>query len=82
MEEEILTEIKQYQRVLFVEEGIKTGGLAQYVGAELLERKYSGEYRIRAVENRFVPHASPVEATALCRLDSMSLINDYQEFFK
>ena len=82
VEEEILTELKQYQRVLFVEEGIKTGGLAQYVGAELLERKYSGEYRIRAVENRFVPHASPAEATALCRLDSMSLINDYQEFFE
>ncbi len=82
VEEEIFAVIQQYERIIFVEEGIKAGGLAQLIGAELLERHFSGQYRIRAVENRFVPHASPAEATQLCRLDSESIINDYQELFK
>lgn len=82
LDEEVFDLMKQFEHILFVEEGIKTGGLAQYVGAELLERKYSGQYCVRAVENCFVPHASPAEATQLCRLDSESIINDYSEFFR
>ncbi len=82
VEEELFAELKQYEQILFVEEGIKAGGLAQYVGAGLLEQNFSGQYRIRAVENRFVPHASPAEATQLCRLDSSSIIEDYSDFLK
>ena len=82
VEEEIFTELKQYKNILFLEEGIKAGGLAQHVGAELLERNFSGQYRIRAVDNRFVPHASPAEATSLCGLDYESIVKDYSDFLK
>lgn len=81
LEEEIFSLLRQYERILFVEEGSQTGGLGQYIAAKLLEQAYSGQYRIRAVENRFVPHASPAQATKLCRLDSESLMTDYQNFF-
>lgn len=82
LDEEIYAILRRYDRILFVEEGIRTGGLAEHVAAKLLEQDFHGKYRIRAVENRFVPHASPAEATALCRLDAQSLIEDYSEFFK
>ncbi len=81
LEQEILNLAKGYERILFVEEGIKTGGLAQYLASQLLEQGYKGDYRIRAVENRFVPHMSPKEALAFCRLDAESLINDYKQYF-
>ncbi len=81
-EDEMLNAIKSYDRILFVEEGIKTGGLSQYIASRLLEEGYKGDIRIQAVDNRFVPHATPAEATAVCRLDSESLIEDYKDFLK
>ena len=82
LQNEIFELLHRYERILFVEEGIRSGGLAEHVGAALQEQDYAGKFRIRAVENRFIPQASPAEATALCRLDAESLINDYTEFFK
>lgn len=73
--------MKEAERILFVEEGIQTGGLGQYVGAKLLEEGYKGQYKLRGVDNCFVPQATPAEATALCRLDSASLIQDYKDYF-
>ena len=82
IEDEILSVMEAHKRILFVEEGIQTGGLSQYLAARLLERDYHGSVRIRAVNNRFVPHATPAEATQLCRLDAQSIVEDFGEFFK
>ncbi len=82
VEQDILAELKAHECILFVEEGIKAGGLSQYLCSRLMEEGWKGDIRIRAVDGRFVPHAAPAEATALVRLDGESLINDYKEFLK
>jgi len=46
-------------RVLFLEEGLRTGGVGERFGLHLLERGFSGEYTHRAVQG-FARHA-PVE---------------------
>lgn len=46
------------KRVLFFEEGMKKGGAGECFGSTLLENGFSGSYRITAVDNEFVPHAS------------------------
>lgn len=80
VEEEVFRLLHRQHQILFVEEGIQTGGLAQYVGAKLLEQGYHGQYRSRGVEG-FVAHATPAEATVLCRLDSESLVQDFAQYF-
>lgn len=82
VEQAIIDEMKSAKRILFVEEGIKIGGLSQYLSSRLLENSYKGEIQIRAVDNRFVPHATVDEATELCGLDAKSLIRDYRDFFE
>lgn len=60
-------------KILFVEEGIKNGGIGQLVGSMLLERGFTGKYKIQAVDNVFVPQASVESAIAKIGLDSESL---------
>lgn len=82
LEEEVFHILGQYRQVLFVEEGMKTGGLGQFVGAALLERGFGGKYRVCAVDNRFVPHATVAQATALCGLDGETLGRSHAAFFE
>lgn len=46
-----------YDRVVFFEEGVLRGGVAEQFGAALLERGFRGEYETVGVDGRFVPAA-------------------------
>lgn len=54
----IVEEIRKSKKAFFFEEGIKSGGVGEKLGAMLIENGYKGEYRITAVEDEFVAHAS------------------------
>ncbi len=56
------------QRVVFLEEGIKSGGIGEQIGCLLLERGFAGRYTLRAVDNRFVG-----QATVARSLESLGL---------
>ncbi|MBQ4101232.1 MAG: 1-deoxy-D-xylulose-5-phosphate synthase, partial [Oscillospiraceae bacterium] len=51
-----------YQNILFVEEGIKVGGVAEHFATSLLEKGYKGNFKIKAIDNQFVRHMSTTEA--------------------
>ncbi len=46
------------KKVLFFEEGMKNGGIGEKFGYNLLLKGYEGKYRLTAVEDEFVAHAS------------------------
>lgn len=46
------------KNVFFFEEGMKGGGVGEKFGCELLLRGYGGKYKLTAVEDEFVAHAS------------------------
>ncbi len=46
------------KKVYFFEEGIKSGGIAETFGSMLIQNGYKGKYKITAIENEFVKHAS------------------------
>lgn len=46
------------KNVLFFEEGMKNGGVAEGFASYLFEKGYKGKYRITAVNDEFVGHAS------------------------
>lgn len=60
--------------IYFFEEGIKSGGIGEKLGSELLEKGYSGKYRIKAIENKFVEQASVSELLCAYGLDCEAMI--------
>jgi len=73
LSDELIETVSGYQRLYFFEESVKSGGIAEYMAARLLEKGYNGEYEIHAIDNRFVAHAKSNESLKACGLDSESM---------
>ena len=58
---EILQIAKQYDRILFAEEGSRAGGIGEKLAAMLLDADYKGKFRCLAIDG-FVQQA-PVESS-------------------
>ncbi len=50
--------LREYKRVIFIEEGIKKGGIGESLCVALNENGFVGKYEIRAIDGEFVPQAS------------------------
>ncbi len=57
------------KKVLFFEEGIRSGGIGEHFGGKLLERGYKGMYRLIAVPDCFVAQASADRQCEIYGLD-------------
>lgn len=55
IDEKVIETALSYDNIYFVEEGIKTGGIAQQFSALLLERGFKGNLNITAINGKFVP---------------------------
>lgn len=55
-----VTKALDYDRVFFFEEGIKQGGIGESFLTLMCEKGFKGEYRLFAIDDKFVTHA-PVE---------------------
>lgn len=64
---------RQFDRILFVEEGIRRGGIAEHLGLELLTGGWSGTYRIIAIGEEFVAQGKPEECLAALGMDPASV---------
>ena len=66
---ELPDEALGYNKIVFFEEGIKTGGIAEQTLTKLTESGWRGEFVIRAVDDEFIPHSTVGEALAELGLD-------------
>lgn len=73
--DEIYEICKQYQHVLFYEEGIRNGGLGQLLLNGLYERGFDGKFQLHAIDG-FVPHGKIYELLADLELDRAAMIRD------
>lgn len=71
--EEVLSIAAAYPRVIFFEEAARAGGIAQQLGAALLERRYDGVYDPVAIDT-IVPHCSVEDGLKLTGLDVDSMV--------
>ena len=62
LEDELISIIKKFKKVIFVEESIKSGGIAEHLAAKLLEQKFKGDYLIKAIDNQFVSQATVAQS--------------------
>lgn len=69
----------KYSKVIFVEEGIKNGSVAQSFGIMMQEKGYKGYYKILAVDNCFVGQATVQNAIANCGFDAKAIAEAVDE---
>lgn len=69
------------KRVLFFEEGQRSGGIGERLGSILLQSGFNGKYSATAVEDRFVEQASVSDLLANYGLDKEAMIKKISEEF-
>ena len=74
LEEAAVEAALAFDRVLFLEEGIRSGGIGEHFALALMERGYRGRIQIRAIDNRFIPQGSVEEQLQLVGLDAASIV--------
>ncbi len=47
-----------FKNIIFFEEGVKSGGIAEKFGSLLINEHYNGKYKVCAINDEFVPHAT------------------------
>ncbi len=70
LSEELAAIINEYDEIFIFEEGIKKGGIAEHIAANVNPAKYS----ITAIDNAFVPAAKAEKARKLLGLDAESMM--------
>ncbi len=74
LNDDLLTELLNKKSIVFVEETIEQGGIAQKLSLKLLEKGFKGKFKNISIKG-FVSHASVDEAKKLCKLDYDSIKN-------
>ncbi len=65
----------KYSKIVFAEEGIKSGGIGEHLLSELNSYNYEGEYIHLAADGKMLTHASADELRKIFALDENSLLN-------
>ncbi|MEG6572056.1 1-deoxy-D-xylulose-5-phosphate synthase [[Clostridium] cellulosi] len=66
--------VNNYDRIIFFEEGIKRGGIAEHFGIELYEHGFNGKYSIHAIDNKFVKQGPVDKLLSLLGLDTEGMV--------
>ncbi len=72
VEQAVVDIAMRYDRVVFVEEGAKRGGLCEYMASRLMESGFNGAYIARAIEG-FIPPCTLDEGLKMHGLDADSV---------
>lgn len=70
---------ENYDKIVFFEEGIKSGGIAEKFSSELLKSGWKGQFTIKAVENSFVSYGETERQLAKFQLDTEGIIKTVGE---
>ena len=74
IEKDIINHFKKYKKILFFEEGIKSGGFFEHLILKLLENGFKGGFYIKAVDGIFVEHQAKEEAYESLGFDVKSIV--------
>ena len=69
-----LEQMKSYQKIFFYEEGIRSGSIGELCALQLMEQGYRGDFRLSAIEDRFIPQCGVEHGYQLFHADHASII--------
>ncbi len=64
-----------FRKVHFFEEGMRSGGVAETFESELYKEKFSGSYKMTAIEDVFILHSKDTQALSALKLDAQGMYN-------
>ena len=70
-----------FKKIIFFEESLKSGGVAEKFSTLLINLGYKGEYKINAVNDEFVKHATIDEQLNQYNLDIIGMKKVIEKFF-
>lgn len=76
IDSEAVNEAAKSERIFFVEEGIRYGGVGERFAACLLENGFKGEFNLNAIDDGLFPQMSVAEAILYNKLDSESIADN------
>lgn len=82
IETEAIKESLSFKNIIFFEEAIKSGGVAQKFGFALFGENYKGNYKAVAVPDEFVEHDSVDNQLKKYKLDLGGMVSEVLEFYK
>ncbi|MBQ9514689.1 MAG: 1-deoxy-D-xylulose-5-phosphate synthase, partial [Ruminococcus sp.] len=65
---------KGFDRIFFFEEGMLSGSVAENFRMLLDEQAYSGSYRVRAINDKYIHHASVAATLSHLGLDAQGMV--------
>lgn len=65
----------QFDNIWFFEEGIKNGGIARNFSDFLIIKNFKGNYRIKAINDKFVKQMSVSQALNMLKLDDEGMVS-------
>ena len=74
IDDEIIAIAKNFEKIYFFEEGMKSGGIGEHFGGLLSGIGYKGEFLITAIDNEFLPQQSVEKTLEKLNLDEQSMI--------
>ncbi len=74
----LINKLMEYKNIQFFEEGIKSGGIGQHIGNLLAEKDFCGNYKVHAIDGKFVPAGKVSSLFKKYGLDSASMINAFK----
>ena len=73
---------EKYDKIIFFEEGIRSGGIGEKFAFELMKKEWKGKYKLIAVDNCFVSYGETESQLAKYKLDIQGMIKETGEFFE
>ncbi|MEG2652252.1 MAG: 1-deoxy-D-xylulose-5-phosphate synthase [Ruthenibacterium sp.] len=68
-----------YQKIVFAEEGIRSGGIGEHLASALQSVRYRGSYKHVAADSMHLTHATVQELRRIFKLDAQSLATEMKE---
>lgn len=75
--------ISKYKHSLFIEEGLVSGGIGNYISMLLLNNNFKNDYKILGISDMFVKHGKTSELFSQLKLDVTGILDTfYNEVFE
>ena len=81
LEKNMIISVREYEKIIFFEEGIISGGIGEHFIKELLEYGFKGEYHVKGI-SKFIKQSSVKSALDKLGFDCDSMASYIREIME
>ena len=73
LKNDLIRYLSDFKKIYFFEEGILSGGVGEHLSSTLSQNGYKGDFKITAINDEFIPHATVASTLKKLHLDEESI---------